>query len=234
MLAAACYVTTVQAGDNVAVADFSAASEGAGPPPNWEPLTCPKIEKRTDYALVKDGDTLVVKAVSEAAASGLTRKIAIDLNKTPILHWRWKVDNVIQKSDVTRKEGDDYAARIYITFSYEQDKAGLGKALKYNAGELLFGSDLPSGAINYIWESKTPKDTIVDSAYTDSVKMIVVKSGTEKTGQWVEESRNVYEDYKNSFDEEPPMISGVAIMTDTDNTGATATAYYGDIIFKSE
>ncbi|MCL5800943.1 MAG: DUF3047 domain-containing protein, partial [Gammaproteobacteria bacterium] len=133
-------------------------------------LTFPKISKHTDYELVKDGDTHVVKAVSEAAASGLTRKIAIDLNKTPILRWRWKVDNVIQQSDVTRKEGDDYAARIYITFAYEPDKVSFGKKLKYNAGKLLFGSELPIGAINYIWESKTPKDTIVDNAYTDFVK----------------------------------------------------------------
>jgi hypothetical protein len=227
-------ISSANAQEIIEAGKFSAAGEGKTPPAGWEPLTFPKISKHTDYELVKDGDTLVVKAVSEAAASGLTRKIAIDLNKTPILHWRWKVDNVIQKSDVTRKEGDDYAARIYITFAYEPDKVSFGKKLKYNAGKLLFGSDLPIGAINYIWESKTPKDTIVDNAYTDFVKMIVVESGTEKAGQWLKETRNVYEDYKKAFGEEPPMISGVAIMTDTDNTGETATAYYGDIIFTGE
>ncbi len=212
---------------------FSAAGE-AKTPTGWEPLVFPKIPQHTDYDLVKDGDTLVVKAVSVAAASGLTRKIAIDLHKTPILHWRWKVDNVIQKSDVTRKDGDDYAARIYITFAYEPDKVSFAKKLKYTAGKLLFGSELPSGAINYIWESKTSKDTIVDNAYTDFVKMIVVESGTEKVGQWAQESRDVYQDYKKAFGEEPPMISGIAIMTDTDNTGETATAYYGDIFFTGE
>lgn len=227
-------ISTANAQEIIAAGKFSTAAEGKAPPPGWEPLTFPKIPKHTDYEVVQDGDSLVIKAVSEAAASGLTRKITVDLGKTPILRWRWKVDNIIQKSDVAHKDGDDYAARIYITFAYEPDKVSLGRKLKYNAGKLLFGSELPVGAINYIWESKTPKDTIVDNAYTDFVKMIVVESGAEKAGQWMEESRNVYEDYKKAFGEEPPMISGVAIMTDTDNTGEAAAAYYGDIYFSSE
>jgi hypothetical protein len=74
--------------------------------------------------------------------------------------------------------------------------------------------------------------TIVPNPYTDRVKMIVVESGEAKLHQWVNEERNIYEDYKKAFGEEPPMISGVAIMTDTDNTGETAIAYYGDILFK--
>ena len=80
----------------IEVGTFSAATEGKTPPAGWEPLTFPKIPHHTDYELVKDGGGIVVKAVSKAAASGLTRKIAIDLKKTPILQWRWKVDNIIQ------------------------------------------------------------------------------------------------------------------------------------------
>lgn len=219
--------------DSLNVANFSMAPVGTALPSDWEPLNFPNIARHTTYEIVTDGGAAVVKAVSEAAASGLTRKIDIDLKKYPIMQWRWKVDNVIQNSDVTSKQGDDYAARIYITFAYEPDKVSFAKKLKYQAGRALFGADVPIAAINYIWESKTPKDTVVDNAYTDFVKMIVIESGQEKVGQWVEEERNVYEDYKRAFGTEPPMISGVAIMTDTDNTGAAATAYYGDIIFKS-
>ncbi|MFH0344897.1 MAG: DUF3047 domain-containing protein [Chromatiales bacterium] len=212
---------------------FSAAPVGDTPPADWEPLIFPKIARHTRYSLAEDNGMTVVKAVSEAAAAGLTRKIEIDLNKFPFIRWRWKVDNVVEESDVTSKEGDDYAARIYVTFAYEPDKVSFGKKLKYKAGRVILGQDIPIAAINYIWESKTPKDTLVDNAYTDFVKMIVIESGNEKVGQWVEEERNVYEDYKKAFGEEPPMISGVAIMTDTDNTGGSATAYYGDIIFEA-
>ena len=97
----------------------------------------------------------------------------------------------------------------------------------------MFG-DIPIAAINYIWESKVPKGTIVDNAFTDLVKMIVIESGEGEVGHWVEEERNLYEDYKKAFGEEPYLVNGVAIMTDTDNTGESATAYYGDIIFRKE
>ena len=229
-----CGITLAQAQDPIELGNFSSAPAGSDLPPGWEPLTFPKIAQHTTYQLVKDGDTVVIKADSQASASGLTRKMDIDLKKYPILQWRWKVNSVIEKSDVARKEGDDYAARIYITFAYEPDKVSFGKKLKYQAGRALLGQDIPIAAINYIWESKTPKDTIVDNAYTDFVKMIVIESGQENVGQWLQEERNVYEDYKRAFGAEPPMISGVAIMTDTDNTGESATAYYGDIRFKAQ
>jgi hypothetical protein len=103
---------------------------------------------------------------------------------------------------------------------------------KYEAIRLLYGEYPPLAAIDYIWESKAPVGTMVPNPYTDRVMMLVVESGSAKLDQWVSEERNVYEDYKKAFKEEPPMISGVAIMTDTDNTGETATAYYGDILFK--
>ena len=86
--------------------------------------------------------------------------------------------------------------------------------------------------MNYIWETKTPVGTIVDNAYTDFAKMVIVESGTQKVGMWIDEERNIYEDYKKAFGEEPPMINGVAIMSDTDNTKEQATAYYGDIVFQ--
>jgi hypothetical protein len=62
--------------------------------------------------------------------------------------------------------------------------------------------------------------------------IVVIESGKEKLNKWVIEKRNIYADYKNAFKDEPPMISGVAIMTDTDDTGESATAYYGDILFR--
>ena len=86
--------------------------------------------------------------------------------------------------------------------------------------------------LTYIWETKTPVGTIVENAYTDFAQMIVVESGPQKVGTWVVEERNIYKDYKRAFGEEPPMINGVAIMTDTDNTKERATAYYGDIVFQ--
>jgi len=72
---------------------------------------------------------------------------------------------------------------------------------------------------------------VVPNPYSDRSMMVVVESGEKNLNRWLTEKRNIYEDYRYVFKDEPPMISGVAIMTDTDNTGESATAYYGDILF---
>ena len=212
------------------VGKFSASRPGSAQTDGWKPLMFKKIPKPTAYQLVSDGSAVVVKATSEAAASGLTKEVKIDPSIFPVVQWRWKVENLLVRSDVTRKSGDDYPARLYITFEYDSDKVSFGRKLKYNAGRALFG-EIPIAALNYIWDTKTPLGTVVDNAYTDFAKMIVVESGPAKVGVWVEESRNVYQDYKQAFGEDPSFINGVAIMTDTDNTKERAVAYYGDIRF---
>ncbi len=213
------------------VGKFSASQVGTALPDGWKPLTFRKIPKHTSYEVVKDGGVTVVKAISVASASGLTKPVVIDPKEYPIVRWRWKIDNVLQRSDVTLKEGDDFPARLYITFEYNPDKVGFGKKLKFKAGQALFG-DIPIAALNYIWDTKAPAGTIVENAYTNFAKMVIVESGAQNVGMWVDEERNIYEDYKKAFGEEPPMINGVAIMSDTDNTKEQATAYYGDIVFQ--
>ena len=214
------------------VGKFSDAQEGSTFPPEWKPLTFDKIKEHTYYELVKEQDVVVVKAMSVESSSGLTREISIDPQEFPIVQWRWKVENIYKKGDVTRKDGDDYPARLYITFSYDSKKVGFFEKAKYEAAKLLYGQYPPLSAINYIWESKSPIGTVVPNPYTDRVQMFVIQSGSDKIGQWVTEEHNVYEDYQRAFGEEPPNISGVAIMTDSDNTKESAIAYFGDIVFK--
>ncbi len=214
------------------VGKFSIAPLGDTLPDGWKPLTFQKIPKHTLYSVVQDEERNVVKAVSKASSSGMTREIRIDPKAYPIIEWQWKVTNVLEKGDVTSKEGDDYPAWIYITFEYDSGRVGLLEKAKFEAIRFFYGQYPPIGAINYIWESKAPVGTMVPNPFTDRVKMIVVESGAENLNTWVGQQRNIYEDYKQAFGEEPPMISGVAIMTDTDNTGEAATAYYGDIVFR--
>ncbi len=94
------------------VGHFSVAAEGAVLPDGWAPLTFKKIERHTTYEVVREGPVSVVKAVSEASASGLTKAVVIDPQEYPIMRWRWKVENLLQKGNVTRKDGDDYPARL--------------------------------------------------------------------------------------------------------------------------
>ncbi len=214
------------------VGQFSQEEPGTALPTGWEPLTFDKIKDHTHYELVKDKKKTVIKAMSVASSSGLTKAISIDPKEFPIVQWRWKIENVFKKGNVNRKDGDDYPARLYITFAYDDERVGFFEKAKYETAKLLYGQYPPLGAINYIWESNSPVGTVVPNPYTDRVQMFVTESGSNKLGEWVTEEQNVYEDYLQAFGEEPPKISGVAIMTDSDNTQESAIAYFGDITFK--
>ncbi len=216
----------------IEIGNFSAQAEDETLPEEWQPLTFEGIDSRTQYELVKDDGVVVVKALARASGSGLIRHIRIEPREYPVIRWRWKVANILEKGDLTRKEGDDEPARLLIFFEYDPARAGLVDKAKYQLARLLYGAYPPHSGISYIWDSKAPVGTVVSNINAEKVKMFVVESGSEKLNQWVEEERNLYFDYKSAFGEEPPPIESIAIMTDTDVTGETATAYYGDIVLK--
>jgi hypothetical protein len=232
-----CLFTDVAGADGQAdstaikVGEFSLESPGEQLPDGWQALTFRKIDNHSRYRLIGDGGVTVVEASSHAAASGLIRKIHIDPEVYPKIRWRWKVPNLIAGSDVSSKQGDDYPVRLYITFAYDENKLSLYEKVKYKAYRLIYGENPPLAAISYLWSTQSPQGTLVPNTYTDRVMMFVVQSGPDRLGEWVEQERNVYQDYLRAYGEPPPPISGVAIMTDTDNTGEQAVAYYGDIVF---
>lgn len=97
-----------QPGTMLEVGKFSADIPGQAVPEGWTPLTFKKVERHTHYELVKDAGAVAVRARSESSASGLTREVRIDAREYPIVRWRWKIENLLQKSDIRRKDGDDY------------------------------------------------------------------------------------------------------------------------------
>jgi hypothetical protein len=198
-------------------------------PAGWSPLTFDKIPRHTRYSVAEVDGLPVLTAQSDRAASGLTYALKADARQLPILRWEWKVANTLRKGDVTRKAGDDYPARLYVTFAYDPARAGLAQRIRYEAARLLYGAYPPHAGLNYIWDTRAPVGTMVPNPFTERVRMIVVESGDANVGAWRAYERNIYEDYKQAFGGEPPTISGIAVMTDTDNTQESATAYYGDI-----
>lgn len=170
---------------------------------------------KTRYDVVSIDGKPYLKATSKSSASGLIRHIDIDLTKTPYLKWTWKVDNILKDIDETQKSGDDYVARVYVVIS----------------GGLFFWN---TRAISYNWTSSEPEGSTWPNAYTDNAIMVSVQSGAEQAGEWVSEKRNVLEDVKNLLGIEATEINAVAIMTDTDNSKQSATAYYGNIMFSEE
>ena len=210
-----------------AVASFSNMTPG-GAVNGWEEMRLGDA-KRSRYTLVRDGGRTVVRAEADGSASGLVRRFSLDAERFPVLAWRWKAENVLEDGDIRRKGGDDYPARVYVTFDYDPADLSFGDRLKYRALRALGYDDVPVRALSYVWANQPGETEIVPNAYTDWVQMVPVESGPANTGRWRAERRDLVRDYRAAFGEDPPAISGVAIMTDGDNTGGRATAYFGDI-----
>jgi hypothetical protein len=172
----------------------------------WEEKS---FKGNTSYQVTKHESQWCIKATSHSSASALLYKINYDLRDLPILTWRWKIDHVLLKGNALIKDGDDYAARIYIVFP-----------------STFFWN---TRALSYIWANKLPRGKGLPNPYNANSMMIAVESGSDQTGRWVVEKRNVLEDYRRFFGSDPPKAGAVAIMTDTDNTGEEAVAYYGPI-----
>ncbi|MFN3596802.1 MAG: DUF3047 domain-containing protein [Rubricoccaceae bacterium] len=212
---------------NVSVAAFSSMTPG-GRITGLEPLRLGDA-RPTTYTLVTDGGQTVVRAEANNAASGLVRRIRIDPQQIPVLTWRWKAENVLERGDITRRGGDDYPARIYVIFDYPVSRLSAADRVRYRALQALGYRDVPTRALNYVWANRASETRIVPNPFTDWVQMVPVRSGPAGLGQWHTETRNVAQDYRAAFGEDPPNIVGIAIMTDSDNTRGRVVAYYGDI-----
>lgn len=210
---------------------FSSMQTGAVPA-GWRVLSL-RDRPLTRYGLVEQDGTIVVEAQADGAAAALVCDIKLDPRAYPVLRWRWKVANLLQDSDLSRTDGDDYPARIYVTFDYNISKLPWLSRAKLRLARFLYGDDVPAAALSYVWDREAAENTVVANAYTDRVQMVVVESRPAQVGNWVSESRNVVDDYRAAFGEEPPAISGIGITTDTDDTGEFARAWYGAIVLES-
>lgn len=221
------------------IGHFSAAeADSNGHPTEWAPISFGDVDTKTQYRLVQRPDqrdtTTVVRAISDGGAAGLSKEVRLDPRQYPVLTWRWSVSNVLEKGNARKKEGDDYPARIYVTFAYDPSNFGFFDRAKYEALQALGYDKVPTRALNYIWASRVDEGNVLPNPFTDWVQMVVVESGSTNVGTWVSERRNIRADYRRAFGEEPPPVNGIAIMTDTDNTDESATAYYGDIAVRPQ
>ncbi|MBI5885710.1 MAG: DUF3047 domain-containing protein [Deltaproteobacteria bacterium] len=197
---------------NVIIDDFSGALGTDGLPQGWRSYRLPRKKALTGYSVQRDGDNWFLKASSSEAASAIYKELHIDIVHTPILRWRWKIDHTLKKGDETRRDGDDYAGRIYVTFEYQPEKTTFYDKIKRAVAEKVFGVTLPGKTVNYIWANKLVKDSAVFNPYTDNIIMVAVESGDRMSGQWISEERDVLADYRRFFHDEPPKATGIVIM----------------------
>jgi len=213
---------------------FSSAKAGAALPVGWLPLSAAGSAIPTRYTLVDDRGTTVLRAEAKAAASALSHPVSVDPAATPWLRWRWKISTLIEQADLRTREGDDFPARLYVMFDYPLEKLSFAERSKLRLARALFDPNLPAATICYVWDGKASAGTIAPSAYTNRVRLIVVESGSARVNRWVDVERNLATDFRAAFGEEAPAVTAIAVAVDTDNTGAFATTYFGDISFNKQ
>lgn len=211
------------------VGDFSPA-DGTIPAPWRIERPNPKVPATRYRTRPWDG-VHAVEAHAVGSMALLARPVAIDLATTPILCWRWRIDAPLKAADMTRKSGDDYAARVYLSFAVASDQLGMATRMGIGLARGIHGDQVPDAALTYIWDNRHVVGTWQPNAYTERARMLVLRSGSTFAGRWVDERRDVGADFQTAFGHPPLRLTGVAIAADTDNTGEEARSGFADFRF---
>lgn len=194
----------------LSVGDFVPSQNNRGIPEGWQ------LKERSGVAnvtLVQDQGRHALHLQSSNTSFSLQRELKADLGEFPVLTWDWKVTKLPTGGDFRRAKTDDQAAQLFVAFNRTQ-------------------------SIVYLWDTSAPE------GYTGaalapplmSIKVVVVRSRPDKTGRWLTETRNVYEDYQKLFGPcvKPPVVSGMRIQINTQHTKTSAESFFADVKFKKK
>ena len=206
-------VVAAAASNVVVVEDWSKVEVGSrGVPPGWQKQNwgSPKY----DFSVESESPGRVLHLRSEDDSSTISKELTVDVKQYPILQWRWKVVALPKGGHARRKETDDEAAQLYVTFP-------------------RFPSAVRSRTIAYIWDSTAPAGDVFPSQKVGTVTFVVVRSGDADLARWLTETRNVFDDYKKIYGEEPAeAVGAVSISINSQNTHSRAESYFGEILFR--
>jgi hypothetical protein len=152
---------------------------------------------------------------SNKTSFGFKREVKASIKKYPYLNWSWQARRLPRGGDFRKRETDDQAGQLYVLFP-------------------RFPAKVNTLMVGYLWESEVPKGTSGTSTAWSKLKYIVLRDKTDPLGTWYRESRNVYEDFKRLFGEEPPDLGAVALYINSQHTGSEAEILYGPIYFTRE
>ncbi|HET9580989.1 MAG TPA: DUF3047 domain-containing protein [Usitatibacter sp.] len=216
---------------DIGPAAFSASAPGTALPAAWREQHVARASPN-ELRLVGDDGVTVLEVQARAAAGAAIHALRAP-SEGAALAWRWKVDHVVGAADMDKRAGDDFAARVYVFFDVPVEALPFGERVKIRLARLVYGDALPTAAICYVWDNRHAPGTSRWSPYTDRVRMVVLESGNERAGRWVDERRDLAADFRAAFGSQwhgaAPAVTGVGVGNDTDQTGETVTAWFGDV-----
>jgi hypothetical protein len=209
---------------------FSALAPGEALPREFREFAFEGVP-RTEFTTVADQGSTVLRARARASMAAIVRSVRVEAARRPRRSWRWKALQLPERSDLATREGDDFAARLYVAFDLGLGALPIGTRIGVWLARLAYGDDVPAAALCYVWARRASVGAIASSAFTERVRMVVVESGAAQLGRWRGYERDVVADYERAFGAPAPAVSGVAVSADADNTGGTAEALFGDVRF---
>lgn len=191
---------------------FAGGLDTNGIPVGWNLEKEPGSDSK--ISLGQEKDVHFLRLLSAGDAFGLKKEMSFDIRKYPYLSWRWKAIKLPKGGDIRKRETDDQAGQIYVVFP-------------------KFPSMINSRSMGYIWDNTAPTGLSGTSTAYSKMKYVVLQSGPSKLNQWITETRDVLEDYKKSFKEDPPTVGAVLLYINTQHTKSSAECAYADIFFSS-
>ena len=186
-----------------------------------EELSTLKVRKvrgadaKTQYSVGNNENGNFLRAEANNSASGLGKEIKINLKQTPYLNITWKIEKDLSGIIENSKKGHDYAARVFVV-----KKTG--------------ATPLSNRALNYVFSSNNDIGTYHPSPFTKKSIDYVLSTTKKNLNEWVSTKVNVKDHFKKFHNLDLDEISGIAIMSDTDNSKLTSIAYYQNIYFSSK
>jgi hypothetical protein len=173
-----------------------------------------------------------IEVASAASVSRLYRAVDPDLAATPVLIWRWRVDDPVPPTDLSQKGEDDTAITLYVGFPWDPAAASFTERLTRPLVEAYAGSDAPGRVLAYVFGGAERRGEVVASPHLRTAgAMRVLRPADSPTGEWFEERVDLVADYREAFGEDPPDPGQIAISADTDDTRSTSRGFVAGLAF---
>lgn len=170
-----------------------------------------------------------VEARAERSASMWRRRVQLAADRIGEVELAWWVPALLDAADVGVAESEDAPVRVLFGFGGDVSRLPMRTRMMFELAEALTGESPPYATLAYLWERRAPVESIIVNPRTDRVRKLVLDSGIEQLGRWREHRRDLAADFQRAFGEAPGPLQSMALMTDSDNTGGSAQAWYGSV-----
>ena len=168
-------------------------------------------------------------AESDRSASMWRRAVQLPPDQVGAVRFSWWVDVLIPGADLATNGYGDSPARVIFAFDGDRRKLSVRNQMVFELAEALGGEPMPYATLMYVWANDQPPGTVIHHPRTDRIRKIVVEQGTAGLRQWRSYRRNLAEDFRWAFGEEPGALVAVGFMTDSDNMATSARTWYADL-----